>query len=126
MEHSELRKQFEKIEAESVNIIKSELLNMVEVINDIEVITQRINVSSMNLLKQLAAGVRDSGSSLVLAIGAEIDGKANLLVLVSKDLVEDRGINASEIIKVISKEINGGGGGQAFLATTGGKNRKPG
>ncbi len=120
MEHSELRKQFEKIEAESVNIIKSELLNMVEVINDIEVITQRINVSSMNLLKQLAAGVRDSGSSLVLAIGAEIDGKANLLVLVSKDLVEDRGINASEIIKVISKEINGGGGGQAFLATAGG------
>ena len=57
-----------------------------------------------------------------MVIGSENAGKANILVTVSDDLVKLRNISAVTIIKEISGEINGGGGGQPFLATAGGKN----
>jgi alanyl-tRNA synthetase len=57
-----------------------------------------------------------------MVIGSENVGKASLLVTVSDDLVKGKNISAVSIIKEISGEINGGGGGQPFLATAGGKN----
>jgi alanyl-tRNA synthetase len=57
-----------------------------------------------------------------MVIGSENGGKASLLVTVSDDLVKGKNISAVSIIKEISGEINGGGGGQPFLATAGGKN----
>jgi alanyl-tRNA synthetase len=57
-----------------------------------------------------------------MVIGSEIGGKASILVTVSDDLVKGKEISAVAIIKEISGEINGGGGGQHFLATAGGKN----
>ena len=57
----------------------------------------------------------------MLVIGAEIDGKALLTVLLSDNLIKEKGLNANTIIRELAKEINGGGGGQAFYATAGGK-----
>ena len=54
-------------------------------------------------------------------LGSKIDGKAHLAVVISDALIKNKNINAAEIIKKISTEIRGGGGGQAFLATAGGK-----
>ena len=55
-------------------------------------------------------------------LGSDTGGKAGLVVMISDRLVKEKKINAVSIIKEISSEINGGGGGQAFLATAGGKN----
>jgi alanyl-tRNA synthetase len=73
------------------------------------------------MLKTIAHQIRNSGIDTVLIIGCEINEKANLLVMVSDNLVKTRNINAASIIKEISSEIDGGGGGQSFLATAGGK-----
>jgi alanyl-tRNA synthetase len=57
-----------------------------------------------------------------LVIGAEVGDKANVVVMVCDALVKEKNINAAAIIKEISGEIKGGGGGQPFLASAGGKN----
>ena len=57
-----------------------------------------------------------------MAVGADLDGKANLTIMISDNLVKEKNLNASQIIKEAAKEINGGGGGQPFFATAGGNN----
>ena len=48
--------------------------------------------------------------------------KATLTVMISKNIVKDKNLDAAKIIKELSKEIQGGGGGQPFYATSGGTN----
>jgi len=59
---------------------------------------------------------------LMLVLGAENNGKATVSVSISDQLTGAKNLNAGSIIKHISKDINGGGGGQATFATAGGKN----
>ena len=82
----------------------------------------QIETDSSEILKNIAYQIRTSSTNTVMVIGSENAGKANILVAVSDDLVKAEKINAVTIIKEISGEINGGGGGQPFLATAGGKN----
>jgi len=59
-----------------------------------------------------------------MVLGAENNGKANLSVALTDTLISSKDLNAGQIIRTISKEILGGGGGQASFATAGGKNPK--
>ena len=56
-----------------------------------------------------------------MLLGAEQDGKAILSCYISKELVEERGLNAGQIVRELGRHIQGGGGGQPFFATAGGK-----
>lgn len=60
--------------------------------------------------------------NLFLVLGSEADGKALLTIMINETLVEKHGLNAAAIVKEAAKEIQGGGGGQPFFATAGGKN----
>jgi alanyl-tRNA synthetase len=50
-----------------------------------------------------------------------INDKPNITVVVSEDLSKSKDLNAGKIIRELAKEIKGGGGGQTFYATAGGK-----
>ncbi|TFH38766.1 MAG: alanine--tRNA ligase, partial [Bacteroidia bacterium] len=75
---------------------------------------------SVDMLKLVAAQLRASGESIILVGGAEIEGKAVLLVMISDDLIREKKLDAARMIREISPEINGSGGGQPFLAIAGG------
>jgi alanyl-tRNA synthetase len=99
-----------------------ELVDKAVNFNNIRFVSGQIEADSVDILKNVANKIRTSSENTVLVIGSENGGKANLLVMVSDDLIKSRNISAVAIIKEISGEINGGGGGQPYLATAGGKN----
>jgi alanyl-tRNA synthetase len=121
-ENNSLRKSVEKLRTQSLTIKLKELVEKAIKINNISFVSGEIETDSNDVLKNIAYQIRTSSSNTVLVIGSENGGKASLLVTVTDDLVKERNINAITIIKDISAEINGGGGGQPFLATAGGKN----
>ena len=121
-ENSSLKKSIEKFQTQSVTVRLKELADKALLINDINYISGQIETGSADLLKNIAYQVRSSSENTILVIGSESGGKANILVMISDNLVKERNLNAVAIIKEIAGEINGGGGGQPFLATAGGKN----
>ena len=66
--------------------------------------------------------MKDKVQNLFMVVGANLDGKANLSVMISNSLVSENGLDAGKIIRDLAREIKGGGGGQPFFATAGGKN----
>jgi alanyl-tRNA synthetase len=121
-ENSSLKKTVEKYQAQHATQMLKDLIEKAVVINNIKFVSGKILTDSSDVLKNIAFQIRNSSDNTVLVIGSETSGKANLLVLVSDNLVKERNINAVSIIKEIAGEINGGGGGQPFFATAGGKN----
>lgn len=92
-----------------------------EDVNGISLITAKVDVAGMDQLRQLADDWKNKKSSQVLVLGAEIGGKANLIVAVAEDLIK-QGVKAGDLIKAISGKVNGGGGGRPNLAQAGGSN----
>jgi alanyl-tRNA synthetase len=121
-ENSSLRKTIEKYRGQSSQLIKKSLEDKAVDLGKFRLIAGQVEADSAEMLKNIAHQIRNSGTDTVLILGCEIGDKANLLVMVSDNLVNTKKINAISIIKEISPEINGGGGGQPFLATAGGKN----
>ena len=121
-ENNSLKKSAEKFQAQSVTIMLKELIDKAININNIRFVSGKVETDSADVLKNIAYQIRTSSDNTVLVIGSASDGKANILVMVSDNLFKERNINAVNIIKEIAEEINGGGGGQPFLATAGGKN----
>ena len=121
-ENSLLRKEIEKYEALSAAAVVKELKERAVLINNIGFLSGSVEAGSADAMKTIAYQIRSSLDNFVLVIGSAISGKANVLVMVSDNLVKEKNISAAAIIKEIAGEISGGGGGQPFLATAGGKN----
>jgi alanyl-tRNA synthetase len=121
-ENSWLRKELEKTVLEKSSGLKDELAGKAEAINGINFIAQRVALPNAEAVKNLAYNLKDIVPDLFLVLGTEIDGKPGLTVMIADNLVKDKGLNAGNIVRELAKEIHGGGGGQPFFATAGGKN----
>ncbi len=120
-ENNSLKKKIEKFKAQSARAAIKNLEEKAVNINGIKFMSGEIETDSPDMLKNIAFEVREKGDNNLLLAGSSIGGKAYLAVMVSDNLVKDKNISAINIIKEIAGEINGGGGGQPFLATAGGK-----
>ena len=123
-EKNSLTKQVEDFTKGALKIIKTALKESVKKEDGINIIIKKVDVGKADALKDIAFQLKGEIDNLFMVLGAEIDGKANIAVMISDSLVKERDLNAGKIIRDIAKEIQGGGGGQAFFATAGGKNPK--
>jgi len=120
-ENAKLKKEIEKSTLERVSNLKNEIVHHVRGINGVNLIAKHIDLQSADAVKNLAFSLKDMIDNLFLVFTTEIDAKPGITVMLSDDLVK-KGMNASNIVRELGKEIQGGGGGQPFYATAGGKN----
>ncbi len=121
-ENANLRKEIEGMMKEKVHALKASLKSSVSSKNGVNIIAQKIDISSPDALKDLAFQLKNEVENLFLVLGSTSDGKAMLTIMVDEKLIESHKLNASNIVREAAKEIQGGGGGQPFYATAGGKN----
>ncbi|WP_395768656.1 alanine--tRNA ligase [Aquirufa sp.] len=121
-QNNQLQKTVQSYQAKEISELKSILVNQIVSKNDVPTLIQQVSVPSADSLKNLAFDIQTEAGSLFCLLVAEIDGKASLALAISKDLVDSKSLNAGTIVRELAKEVQGGGGGQAFLATAGGQN----
>ncbi len=121
-EHSELAKKVGKFQKNMLGVIAKTLEDQMEKLGDIALISSRLDLDNPGLMKDLAFQARSRYPNICMILGTEIDGKAHLAIMLSESAIENYGLNASTLIREVSREIMGGGGGQPFFATAGGKN----
>jgi alanyl-tRNA synthetase len=120
-ENNRLKKEIEKSILEKSSGLKDELAKKVENINGINFIAQKVDLPNADAVKNLAYQLKDIVSDLFLVLVAANDGKPGITVMIAENLVKEKGLDAGKIVRELAKEIQGGGGGQAFFATAGGK-----
>lgn len=119
-ENHELQKQLQSLLKEKAQSVKKQLLSKVQLKNGINIITEKIEFDSAEEIKNLLFEIKNELPNLFCVIGAEVKGKPSISVIVSDNLVKEKNLNAGNIVRDLAKEINGGGGGQAFYAQAGG------
>jgi len=119
-ENSEMKKQLEGFMHEKIMALRDKLIAEASIVNGVKVIQTETNLSA-DAIKTLAFQIRNIlTEKLFFVAGSVFEGKPSLTVLLSDDLVAG-GQNAVNIIREAAKEIQGGGGGQPFFASAGGK-----
>ncbi|GAB3866251.1 alanine--tRNA ligase [Hymenobacter segetis] len=117
-----LRKQIEQFEQQNINQQKDQLVGKVKELNGVNFLAAQVHAGSADALKTLAFNLRQAVPNLVLVLGAEVDGKPQLAVMLADEIAQAGKLNATTLVRELAKEIQGGGGGQPFFATAGGKN----
>jgi alanyl-tRNA synthetase len=119
-ERSALQKQVEALQNEKVQQLKNQLLEKIEVVNGHSRLIEKVDVPSADALKQLAYDLKAKVDNLAVVLGADINGKPQLAVMLPDSLIQGKNLNAGQVVKELAKNIKGGGGGQPFFATAGG------
>lgn len=120
-ENLRLKKELENLLKEKAKNLKGELLNELVEVNGIQFLAKKVDLDAAGI-KDISFEMGQNRKDLFLLFASENDGKALLSCYISKELVEERKLNAGTIVRELGKYIQGGGGGQPFFATAGGKN----
>jgi alanyl-tRNA synthetase len=120
-ENTELKKQVELLLKEKTKDLKGTLLKDIEEINGVSFLSKKLDLNQ-NSIKDLAFEIGNQVDNLFLLVGSEKDGRAFLTCFISKKLVEEKKLDAGKVVRELGKLIHGGGGGQPFFATAGGRN----
>ncbi|MCL2760065.1 MAG: alanine--tRNA ligase [Desulfuromonadales bacterium] len=114
----ELQKEVETLQAKLNAGKSSDLLSKTKEIKGVKTLAVEVKVGDVKQLRELADSLRDKMQSGILALGADIDGKATLLVTVTKDLTNN--YKAGDLIRKMAPIISGSGGGKPEMAQAGG------
>ncbi|MBP6409533.1 MAG: alanine--tRNA ligase [Pseudarcicella sp.] len=119
-EKNSLSKKIDIYQQEKIQETKEKLYAKIVSVGDINMIAEVIEVPTADALKQIAFELKSKIGDLYCLLGAIVDEKPQIAVMIADNLIEKNQLNASKIIREMAKEIKGGGGGQPFFATAGG------
>ena len=119
-ENESLREELEALKAEKLAQFKVELANSLQEINGVQFAAVETALDA-NQMKTLSFELGAQTKNAFLVLGSKAGGKALLSIYIDKALATERSYDASAMVRELGKHIQGGGGGQAFFATAGGK-----
>ena len=119
-ENEEFKKEMQAVQKERATNTKNRLMNEGKEINGINVVTLN-GIYDPNVVKDIAFMLKSEMKNTAFTAAFTFNGKPYLSVMFTEDLVA-RGAHAGKVVKEAAKLIQGGGGGQAFFASAGGKN----
>jgi alanyl-tRNA synthetase len=116
-----LTKEIEQYQKEKAKSIKNDLKAKIVAFNGTNFLGDIVELDGGSI-KDILFQLRGEIDNFVGVIGGKNDGKCTLSIIASNQIVADKKFNAGDIVREVSKHIQGGGGGQPFFATAGGKN----
>ena len=119
--NTELTKKIDSLSKDQAKNKKEDLIKGIQLINGISFIGQKVDLDPGSI-KDIAFQLKGEVDNLFLILGAQSGDKATISVAISDALAKEKDLHAGNIVRELAKEIAGGGGGQPFFATAGGKN----
>ncbi len=120
-ENAKLAKQIEALMKDKVKNLKATLAAQIQEVNGIQFLATQVDLNPEGA-KDLAYELGNLGTNLFLVLATADEDKPMLTCYISKELVATKNLNAGQVVRELGKYIQGGGGGQPFFATAGGKN----
>ncbi len=119
--NNQLTKEIEVLQREKAMNVKGELKSKIESINGINFLGTSVNLDGGSI-KDILFQLKGEVDNFFGVIGGNEGDKCTISIIVSDSVIADKGLNAGNLVREVAKHIQGGGGGQPFFATAGGKN----
>ena len=119
-ENSLLKKELQTLSKLKAKLLIDELSKELKIISGVQFIAKEVDLDAQGM-KDLSFELGDQLDKAILVLGSRKTGKPLLSCYLSKSLVSEEGKDADKIIRALGQYIQGGGGGQAFFSTAGGK-----
>ena len=120
-ERNELRKEIEQLHLEKSAGVRDQLKGQFVQKDSMQVLIAAVTLPNADSLKKLVYELKNEVSKACIVLAASIDNTPQVAVFIDESLLEATGLHAGNLVRELAKEIQGGGGGQPFFATAGGK-----
>jgi alanyl-tRNA synthetase len=120
-ERNDLRKEIEALHLEKASGLKQELLKQFVQKEGVNILIAEVELPNADSLKKLVYELKNEVENALVILAAKIEDKPQVAVILEDGLIASKSLNAGQIVKELAREIQGGGGGQPFFATAGGK-----
>ncbi|TAJ09304.1 alanine--tRNA ligase [Marinilabiliaceae bacterium JC017] len=121
-DNAEMNAQIDSMRKSMMTIEKRNLVDEAIEVGGVKIIASKVKPIMAESLKDLSFQLKNELDDMVAVLGGEVKGKPQLAIVLSDNLVKERNLNAVELVREVARHIQGGGGGQPFFATAGGKN----
>ena len=120
-ENTHLKKELNDLQRLKSQVVAKEVLCEIKEVKGISFLAKKVDMEAP-ALKDLSFELGKNFDNLFLVLGATKGDKPIISCYISKALVSEKGMDAGKVVRELGKYIQGGGGGQPFFATAGGKN----
>ena len=120
-ESRQMKKEIESLQSDKLGGIKEKVKSKIADLGKAKLLVSKLEVPNADAVKQISFQLKQEFPGLIQLLAADTQGKPHLSVMIDESLVKEFDLNASQLVRDMAKNIKGGGGGQPFYATAGGK-----